>query len=440
MNVHMKEQRIAIFFLLCAVTAGCASLKRSPETRFQIAAEDAAWCWFADPRAVYYKGAHEKIYYSYISSQGDVVISSYDLTTRDRQTYVLHEKLQKDDHNVPSLLFLPSGKMLAFYTEHNGRFFLRKTKNAEDISDWEEERVLNFGLKNELITYSNPVMLAEENNRIYLFFRSRNKRLPDNPEYINWKQNYVYSDDFGETWTEAKAYLTSGGNYDKIPYLKIVSDNRSKIHFLFTDGHPKLGFSSVYHMYYENGVFYQTNGKVVGGLTDIPLRPETVNKLNDAAEDSVRSWIWDIALDKKGYPVVAYAKYPTVNNHIYHYARWDGEKWTDRELIHAGGYITKPEKSGKVLEEHYSGGIMLDHHNPSNVVISRRVNGVFEIEYWQLKGGKWNVKSLTRESEFDNLRPYVVDRYPGKKPLVMWMNGVYEHYTRYKTSLLFHEK
>src|SRR5690606_23038145 len=49
---------------------------------YQVAAQDGAWCWFADPRAVYHKGKQEKIYYGYINSQGDVVISSRDMKTK----------------------------------------------------------------------------------------------------------------------------------------------------------------------------------------------------------------------------------------------------------------------------------------------------------------------------------------------------------------------
>src|SRR5690606_4458721 len=298
----------------------------------------------------------------------------------------------------------------------------------------------SFGLKDELITYSHPVMLADEGNRIYVFFRSRNKRIPTDPTYINWKQNYVYSDDLGETWTQASAYLMTGGDYNRIRYLKIVSDNRSKIHFLFTDGHPKLDLSSVYHMYYEKGAFHQTNGETIAPLTEIPLDPQHVNKVYDADQHQVKSWIWDIALDKQGYPVVTYARYPSVNDHIYHYARWNGEKWMDRKVVNAGGHITKPEKNGKVLEEHYSGGIVLDHHNPSHVFLAREVQGVFEIEQWQWKGGVWETTPITRNSRSDNIRPYVVDGYDGKEPMVLWMNGMYEHYTRYQTDLLMNER
>src|SRR5690606_8806294 len=281
---------------------------------YQIATADGAWCWFADPRAVYHKDKQEKIYYGYINRQGDVVISSRDMKTKAIENFVLHEKLQIDDHNVPSILFLPDGKLLTFYTEHNGKFFMRKSKNAEDISAWEEERVLSFGLADELITYSHPVMLSGENNRIYMFFRSRNKRKGKSQE-ANWKQNYVYSDDFGKTWTNAKAYLTSQGRHDKIPYLKVVSDHKSRIHFLFTDGHPKVSFASVYHIYYEKGKFHQTNGNELQGINEIPLDITKIDKVYDYDKNKEKSWIWDIALDKKGHPVVTYARFPSTHDH-----------------------------------------------------------------------------------------------------------------------------
>lgn len=435
MYCTVKGKPIFFFFIgLCYFVNVTAQTNAPVASTYRIAAEDGTWCWYADPRAVYYKAKQERIYYGYINSKGDVVISARDMRSKVVETFVLHEKLQIDDHNVPSILFLPDGKILTFYTEHNGRFFMRKSKNSEDISAWEEERVLTFGLKDR-ICYSNPVMLSDENNRIYMFFRSHEKQGKE----VNWKQNYAFSDDLGETWSNAQSYLNSGGSYNKIPYLKIVSDNKSKIHFLFTDGHPKLGLSSVYHMYYEKGKFHQTGGEPIAAFTETPLDIARINKLYDSDKGKTRSWIWDIALDKKGYPVVAYARYPSVSDHIYHYARWDGRQWQDQELLNSGGYITKPEKSGKVLEEHYSGGVVLDHHHPQNVFLSRQVNGVFEIEHWQLKGRRWNKKAVTANSSANNIRPYVVDGYTGK-PILMWMNGTYEHYVRYKTDLLINEK
>jgi hypothetical protein len=132
---------ITLFLLLPNLFAAA----QSKASGYKVVAEDAAWCWFSDPRAVYHKGLYERIYYGYINSKGDVVVSSRDLKTKNIKTFVLHKELQIDDHNVPSILFMPDGRILIFYTEHNGRFFMRKSKNPEDIDSWEDERVIPFG-------------------------------------------------------------------------------------------------------------------------------------------------------------------------------------------------------------------------------------------------------------------------------------------------------
>lgn len=427
-----------MFPFVISMLSFLAGTAQSPSSSYKVVAKDAAWCWFADPRAVYFKGKAEKIYYGYINSKGDVVLNSREVKSKAIQTFILHDKLQIDDHNVPTILFLPDGKLLTFYTEHNGRFFMRKSKNVEDISTWEEERVLTFGTPENIITYSNPVMLTGENNRIYVFFRGRNKKTKENPDYVDWKQYYTYSDDLGETWSNAVYYFSSKGVYNP-PYQKIASDYQSKIHILITDGHPKLGLSSVYHLYFEKDKFYQTNGEEILGANKLPMEFKQIHKVYDVDVFKVKSWIWDIALDRQGNPVITYGQYPSVNDHIYHYAKWNGSKWEDHKLINAGSYITQPEKNGKVLEEHYSGGVVLDHHNPANVYLSRQVDGIFEIEHWELKGSKWHKNIITSKSRTNNIRPYVVDNYIGK-PIVMWMNGDYEHYIRFKTNLLINEK
>ena len=38
---------------------------------------DDTWCWFSDPRAVYYEGNFKRTYSGWIDSFGDILISSY---------------------------------------------------------------------------------------------------------------------------------------------------------------------------------------------------------------------------------------------------------------------------------------------------------------------------------------------------------------------------
>ncbi len=414
---------IALFGLFMILIMGFPSeAQKLSSPNYELVARDAAWCWFSDPRAVYHKGLNERIYYGYINSKGDVVISSRDVKTKNIQSFVLHKELQVDDHNVPSILFLPDGKLLVFYTEHNGRFFMRKSKSREDITSWETERVIPFGGKG--ITYSHPVMLKEENNRLYMFWRGS-----------DWRPTYSISEDLGETWSTAKALVASKGLKNR-PYLKVVSDNKSRIDFAFTDGHPSIEpTNSVYHMYYKRGVFYQTNGDSIASVDQLPLEHSSVRKIYDGKVNNIRAWVSDIALDKKNNPVVVYSRYPQDNDHRYHYARWDGKSWLDEEIVKAGGWMPVDIPGVTQRELHYSGGISLDHKLPSNVYLSRPVNGIFEVEHWQQKGKLWKSSALTSQSALSNVRPYVVAGSPGKNPIVLWMSGIYTHWTKFDTDL-----
>lgn len=256
--------------------------------------------------------------------------------------------------------------------------------------------------------------------------------------YSSWGQYITYSDDGGMTWTKGQYYLNQKPFNNPI-YMKISSDNTTRIDFVFTDGHPKIGPASVYHMYYEKGKFYQTNGNFIADVNHVPLQRENINKVYDVNVTNIKSWIWDIALDRKRRPVITYTQYPAETDHRYHYARWNGKKWLDEELCKAGGMITVLEPGEKVEEAHYSGGVVLDHNNPSNVYLSRQVNGIFEIEHWKRKHNSWKISKITDKSAASNLRPYVVANYPHKNPFVLWMNGLYNHYTRYKTAILINE-
>jgi hypothetical protein len=420
----MKKSLFLLFIVLFSfsgIATAQFGLSKSPDA--SIIARDGAWCWFSDPRAVYHKGSRERIYFGYINSQGDVVISARDMKTKAVETFVLHEKLQVDDHNVPAILFLPDGSLLAFYTEHNGRSFMRRSKQAEDISAWEKEEVLPFGSR---VTYAHPVMLAEENNRIYLFWRGG-----------DWRPTFSYSDNGGRSWAAGQA-LIDGRGLEKShrPYLKVASDGKKRIDFAFTDGHPNAeAANSVYHVYYQSGHFYQSNGALLGTVKELPLKHAAIHKVYDATGSKARAWIADIALDKKNRPVLVYARFPSVSDHRYHYAAWNGKAWDDQEICPAGGWMPQTPAGKKETEEYYSGGLSLDHARPENVLLARQENGRFEIERWTKKGKSWNIQAVTKNSDQNNVRPYVVDNYEGSQPLVLWMKGPYEHYTRFHTQL-----
>ena len=128
-----------------------------------------------------------------------------------------------------------------------------------------------------------------------------------------------------------------GAASDNRPYVKIASDGKDRIHMIFTDGHPRNEASnSVYYACYRNGAFYKADGTRIAGVGQLPVIPEQADCVYNAAATGARAWVFDVAADEVGRPVIVYTRLPQETDHRYHYARWDGGKWTDSELC-AGG-------------------------------------------------------------------------------------------------------
>lgn len=401
-----------------------ATAKTKAHTTFT---PDGAWCWFSDPRAVYRKGT---IYAGWMTSDGSVQIGAMDAASGSVRITTLAEKFEVDDHDNPALLFLPDGRLAAFYSLHaKGDMRMRVAKQAEDIREWTPERSLGFeGTGSQGVTYANPVLLGEENNTIYLFWRGS-----------DFKPAFSVSKDLGETWSKPRTLLRgSAAGADNRPYVKIASDGRKRIDFAFTDGHPRNEpANGLYFLRYENGVFTKADGTRVGGMEDLPLDPAKCERIYDGATAG-RAWIWDIA-ERRGQIAVAYTRLPRENDHRYHYLRWDGKQWLDSPIVEAGAWFPQTPPGAVEREPHYSAGLAIDPLYIENIYLSRPVGGVWEIEKWRTpdKGRSWTSEPVTRGSSSGNVRPFVVRNAPRGEPYLMWMNldGRYVHYTDYLTSL-----
>lgn len=435
----MMKPFYSIIILTIYIITGCqqpdkpSGQKSSQNKNTAIAlTNDGAWCWFSDPRAVYLEGKSGQVVFGYINSGGDVMIGAHHLTSGKTTAFTLHDSLEIDDHNVPTILELPDGHLLAFYNAHNGHVFMRRSLQPGDISQWSDERIIARENEKYNYTYTNPVRLEKENGRIYIFGR----KVGPTRSFEHWWMYYKYSDDDGATWSDDIVLLDNEGRKNP-PYMKIATDHQSRIDILFTDGHPKIGDDiSIYHMYYAEGQFKQTGGSPIGTTEDLPISIASVDKVYDASKTRIRAWIWDLALNSENQPVITYARYPTENDHRYHYAHWDGQKWKDEEICKSGGWMPALRQGDRVREAHYSGGVVLDPSDPREVYLSREINGKFEIERKVFsENGKWFSEYLTSASSQSNMRPYVAYGSPVGKPVVLWMNGDYRHYTDYRTSI-----
>ena len=227
------------------------------------------------------------------------------------------------------------------------------------------------------------------------------------------------------------------------PYVKYTSDGKSRIHIAFTDDHPRtFPTNSIYYMYYEAGVFHHADGTPIKNLAQLPIIPRPDADIVYDGNTSGKAWVWDVAIDASNHPVIVHTVLPTDDDHRYYYSRWDGKKWLDREMTKAGKWFPQTPAGTVEREPHYSGGIILDHEDPSIVYLSKATKGVFEIEKWTTPdgGATWKTGMVTSGSAKNNVRPFIPWPEPGTHPpvkMLIWMHGDYVHYTNFDTEVKY---
>ncbi len=379
-----------------------------------------AWSWFGDPRAVYHQGAHRRSYIGWDAPDGSIQVASYDHDTGQQVIATLKARFQIDDHDNPSILLLGDGRLMVFWSAHAGpSMFYRISSRPEDVTAWGPEHTVPTNTSGTLgYTYPNPVQLSAEQNKLYLFWRGG-----------NFNPTLSTTTNLGATWSPARTVISVPAQR---PYVKFASNGRDTIAMAFTEAHPRAMQTSIYYAEYRAGALHRADGSTIASMANLPITPAMAEKVYDAQANGAKAWVHDVALDAAGHPVIVYATFPTDTDHRYHYARWDGTRWNDIELTRAGGSMNLDPN-----EPNYSGGISLDHEDPSTVYLSRQVNGVFEVERWTTpdNGATWSSVRLTSASVRGNYRPISPRGQRGEDLDVVWMHGTYPSYTSFRTGL-----
>lgn len=404
--------------------------------------EDGAWCWFSDPRAIY-AGPEDnrKIITGWVTKDGDIEAASLDIEKNSKRKTMLYPDLQVDDHNNPAFVELPDHRILTMYTWHGGKngVIQNTTNRPNDITSFGDpvvfkprtDALLEKYIR-ETYTYANPFRLTEENDKIYSFGR-----------WVGYKPNMITSTDGGQTWSDPQVVITSPElDTNNRPYVKYHSNGESRIHLVFTDGHPAVEpTNSVYYCYYEKGAFWRANGEKICTVDELPFHPSDATVVYQATEESGRAWIFDIVEDRQGHPVIAYSRYPRVKKHDYHYAWYNGQDWDDHKIIYSGPWFPEDVHGERQRELNYSGGLTIDPADPSVIYFSHVIDGVFEISRGETpdRGKSWGILPVTRQSKHDNVRPFVPRyQHPEDNKTVLWMeNKKYIHYTDYDSLIKY---
>lgn len=402
--------------LLLTLAGGSASFH--PPSDVLTSAPSGGWCWFQDPRAVYFNGVS---YFGYVDgSNGNVCVRSYaHATGAVSAATVLHAALEVDDHVAPSLLVRPSDhRVIAFYSAHLGpALYMRVSTNPEDISAFGAETDLDSAFAGSQYTYPSPVYTSSDTT-IWLFTRSHVAGV------AYWW--YSASADGGVTWP-AVVHLHSQ------TYSKIVSNGTDRIDVaccMHPNGDDGPDIYQIKHLYRESAAWHQSDGTVMSG--SLPFAGTDMSVVYDGGASPV--WVWDIAYGLDGNPVIGFVRFNggDTGDHRYMWARWTGSAWDVHEIAAGGGAIPTATIPGQPTPQpYYSGGMALDHADPTTVYCSiGRGSDAWDIYRYTTAddGATWAGAALTGGGK--NVRPVVVRDHPGDLS-VLWLTGRYTDYIDY---------
>lgn len=438
----MKRHLYALVSMLLLMTYGA-----NAEERFQgyPLTEEGAWCWFADPRAVHYTsedGSINASYIGYIDVHGNVKAMQMDYNTGVKSEVLVRSYFQPDDHNNPTFLVLPDERVLIIYSRHTDEpaFYYRVSKRPGDITLLGEEKCIKT---NHNTTYPSPFLMSDDPEHFYLCWRG-----------LGWHPTIARltlpdeNDDVQIKWGPYQMVQSSGAR----PYAKYYSNGKDKLYMTYTTGHPD---NEQPNWVYFNVINLKATTTADGGVSVSPVLEDIkgnqlsviadgkfpVNK-TDAYKNSYpytlvdaptnyRDWVWQIACDDEGLPVIAMVRISGgKDQHQYYYAKWTGSKWRLTSLADGGGRFHSSN-----TEYCYSGGEALDPENPNIIYLSIPTVGesekkVYEIWKYTLSddGSVKTKEQITRNSAKNNVRPFVLPGSAASPLRLVWMHGDYYYW------------
>lgn len=406
-----------------------------------VVADEGAWCWFADPRALHYENASGTInatYIGYIDVHGNVKATQYDWVKQRKTDVLIRSCFQPDDHNNPTFIVLPDERVMIFYTRHTDEpcIWYRISQKPGDITALGEEKRLTTANNT---TYPSPFILSDDPQHIYLCWRG-----------INWHPTIARltmpdaNDDCKFDFGPKQIVQSTGAR----PYAKYQSNGKDKIYVSYTTGHPDNEmpdwlYFNVIDINKGNGpVLRDLNGKqlsvINNGVFNVNKTSSYANSYPATIVDktaNIRNWVWQIALDKDEHPVIAYPHIDDAKtSHVYWYARWDGAKWVNTWVQYAGHAFHQNWNS---TERCYSGGMSLDPDNINDMYLSiptkdgqYNKDGVYEIWKYTIgdDGKVAGSEQITRNSPKNNARPFVIPGAKNSPMRVAWMQGDYYYW------------
>lgn len=400
---------------------------------------DGIWTYFTRPEAIYHDGWY---YLGWCSSTGTAGVTRFQVSggaVSTTENVTLATLGEVDDHDNTSLMFTPSGALVAFYSLHNSSFIryrvLSNLANFETVggSGWSAEQNRGTG---HTYSYQSPLLLSQDTSRQWLFFRRWTtgggaRRALSWWTVTNWA---TVPASFAASYVDV---LTNNAD-NAWPYYQIRGNGVDRIDVITTDVPQNVGQSSVFHFYMkldESNVlkYYKTDGTEI--TASLPFTTAECTPVYDGS--SVRAWVSDVILGPDGHPRLLWPKYVNNTNGTeieYWLSRWTGSAWTSSKLCDGGqGFDGTPYW--------YHRGIEFNPDDPAKIVMARDDSGTGTVEEWVSSDGcqtyslSRTLRSTASGGAAPLARPVGIAGSPGDVNYI-WHEGTFTSFVDYETSLV----
>lgn len=324
-----------------------------------------------------YAPMQDRILWGYRGSNGNGngLIAQYDVASSALSVHVLDPSNNADNHCAPSLLVLPSGRLLASWMPlHADRpINICRSVNPGDASAWDTTTSL---LPDGYGNYAYPRTHLID-SVIWLIYRNQGG------SGCLW--NFIQSADEGITWS-APVGLVDAGHSGLYTSSYIMSASFGSRLDLLISSHARDSLW-LYHIYFD-GQWRRSDGTAIGH--NPPFTGLELTKIYDGQISGGNPWIVNICHTPAGLPRGLWVKLIGQTHELYSCDLENGQ-WINR-------LVCTQSTTGGVNGE-YEGGGTVDIHDAMSCFAPQQVNGIYEMARFQRSGETWaKAEDLTSNS------------------------------------------
>jgi hypothetical protein len=366
----------------------------------------------SQPSAWYRNGA---LYHGWVDASGNSGLTKYTAPSTQQRT-ILSAAPEDNSHNNCVIDWTADGRLVALWSRHNSTAGVQvRVASAVESVTGGFGSVVALTDSGNATSYVNTFRLSQ-NGKFYAASRIG----ASNP-----RPTKAWSTTDFSTWSSPVTWISDPAQR---PYPKFLSDGVSRVHMVFSNGHPAEIATDLRYAYMQldgSNVerFYRMDGtEQVGGAT-----PSGSTQIVSNAAGRV--WPYDMAFGPDGEIWVLYFRFPTPTDHRIMFVKSTGGRtgWAAPvEIATTGGSLY-------AAEDYSHAGAVFDFEDPTTIYLCRRDGGTtHKVERWTTSnnGASWSFGAVIQSNADvtkENFQVVSPVDHGGNLP-VMYCRGTYTYW------------